>query len=192
LEYDAAERGVRLSFWLSSWVELGRRYPKARQALLEVRALKTRELAEGRGYSDLFQDVASINSYLQADDETYALFKTIKQRDAALARQCYFYLGDSQSKFASSRRMWEMDKQRYQQQQQFRQEHPLPGGIPAPPDRMREADKRFVGRVSQLIEILVGAGHKADAETIRTQALALLDDPRLQSAVSDAEKKIGK
>jgi hypothetical protein len=88
--------------------------------------------------------------------------------------------------------MWEMDKQRYQQQQQFRQEHPLPGGIPAPPDRMREADKRFVGRVSQLIEILVGAGHKADAETIRTQALALLDDPRLQSAVSDAEKKIGK
>jgi hypothetical protein len=192
LEYDAGQTGVRLSFWLSDWVELGRRYPKARQALLEVRALKTRELAEGRGYSALFQDVASINSYLQADDETYALFKTIKQRDAALARQCYFYLGDPQSRFASSRRVWEMDKQRYQQQQQFRQEHPLPGGIPAPPDRMREADKRFVGRVSQLIEILVGAGHKADAETIRTQALALLDDPRLQSAVSDAEKKIGK
>ena len=57
---------------------------------------------------------------------------------------------------------------------------------------MREADTRFVGHVSQLIEILVGAGHKADAESIRDQAVALLDDARLKSAVSDAEKKIGK
>jgi hypothetical protein len=60
------------------------------------------------------------------------------------------------------------------------------------PDRIHEADKRFVGHVRQLIEILVGAGRKADAESIRDQAVALLDDARLKSAVSDAEKKTGK
>jgi hypothetical protein len=66
-----------------------------------------------------------------------------------------------------------------------------PAGIPSiiPPP---VADNLLVGNTRQLIEILVGAGHKADAENIRTQALALVDDPRLQSAVSDAEKKIGK
>jgi hypothetical protein len=66
-----------------------------------------------------------------------------------------------------------------------------PAGIPSiiPPP---VADNLLVGNTRQLIEILVGAGHKADAENIRTQALALLDDPRLQSAVTDAEKKIGK
>jgi hypothetical protein len=66
-----------------------------------------------------------------------------------------------------------------------------PAGIPSiiPPP---VADNLLVGNTRQLIEILVGAGHKADAENIRTQALALVDDPRLQSAVSDAEKKISK
>jgi hypothetical protein len=85
--------------------------------------------------------------------------------------------------------MWDMEKQRYQREQQFRQAHPSPAGVPGPLDRTREADKRFVGNVTQLIDILVGAGHKADAEKIRDQAVALLDDARLKSAVSDAEKR---
>ena len=65
---------------------------------------------------------------------------------------------------------------------------------PAGPSFMppRAADNILVGHTRQLVEILVGAGHKADAQNICTQALVLVDDPRLQSAVSDAEKKIGK
>jgi hypothetical protein len=56
----------------------------------------------------------------------------------------------------------------------------------------KAADNIFVDKTRQLIEILVAHGHRADAETIRDQALALLDDPWLKSAVSDAEKKIQK
>jgi hypothetical protein len=38
----------------------------------------------------------------------------------------------------------------------------------------------------------VANGHQADAEQIRDQALALLDDTWLKSAVSDAKEKIKK
>jgi hypothetical protein len=40
-----------------------------------------------------------------------------------------------------------------------------------------------------LIEILVAAGHKADAEKIRDQAVAILPDERLKSAMVDAEAR---
>ena len=86
LEIDPAQTGVRLSFALSDWMELGRRYPKAKQALIDIRDNKTRELREGRGYSDMFQEVANINRELQDDEATYALFKTIYAKDRNLTR----------------------------------------------------------------------------------------------------------
>ncbi len=209
LEYDQGQGGVRLSFWLADWMELGRRYPKAWQALIEVRDEKTRKLAEGGGYSQLFSDVVSINGYLQDDDGSYVLFKILQKRDPALAKQCYFYvesllvkkgeyelcfnyMGDPQRRFESNRSAWEMEKKMYQRRASLPVPTNMPAGIAPRMDMMREADKRFVRNLNQLIEILVGAGHKAEAEKIRDQAVALVDDPALKSAVEDAEKKIKK
>jgi hypothetical protein len=92
LEIDPAQTGVRLSFALSCWMELGRRYPKAKQALIEIRDNKTREIAQGRGYSEMVQEVQAINHVLQDDDATYALFQTMREKDPKLAEQSYFYL----------------------------------------------------------------------------------------------------
>ena len=91
LEYNSGLTGVRLSFALSDWVELARCYPKALQALTEIHDRDTQKLVEGRGYSDLFSDVNSINNYLNDPDATYALFKTLDAKDPKLAQQCYFY-----------------------------------------------------------------------------------------------------
>ncbi len=225
LEFDPALSGVRLSFALSDWVELGRRYPKARQALIEIRDAKVREFAEGRGYAALFSEVASLNSRLQADEATYALFNTIREKDPPLAGQCYFYvegmlvakgeyqwcfdhMGDPQFRFESIRRGYEMKianqgrmaetqqrtKQMIAEMNQKRGRTNVPTFSPPDSSAMlkKSAEDRFAGSVRQLIEILVGAGHKDKAEDIRDQALALFDDARLQSAVSDAEKKTGK
>ena len=66
----------------------------------------------------------------------------------------------------------------------------------SPPDTSalmkKFTENRFVGQTCQLIEILVATGRKADAERIRDQAVAILDDPRLKSAVSDVEEQIQK
>ena len=54
----------------------------------------------------------------------------------------------------------------------------------------RMATNNFVGEVRRLVEILVGTGHKNDAEKIQAQAVSVLDDTRLKSAVSDAEERL--
>ena len=194
-EFQPSLGAVRRSFGLSAWLELSRRYPKARQALLETRDYKSRELAEGRGYSDLFADVVSINYYLQADEATSALFKRIHQIDPALARECIHYakaalvknheyqlcldyIPDLEAEFGRIRRSW--NEARAQPRSQKDAQSPS-----------RSADERFVKEVRQLLEILAGAGHKADAEKIRGQAAALVDDPQLQAAGTDADGKIG-
>jgi hypothetical protein len=88
LETDPGYSAVRLSFWLSDWAELGRHYPKAKQALMEIRDHDTQELAAGRGHLDMFMDVDRIDAYLQDEAATLALFKRIEQSDPQLAKQC--------------------------------------------------------------------------------------------------------
>ena len=205
-----------------NWAELGRRYPKAKQALIEIRDHDAREFAEGRGYFDLFMDVHSLNQYLGDDEATYSLFKLLEQSDPPLARQCFCaiedqlvshgeydlclgYIGDPQMAFESIRQSREQLKlmedqwaaRRQEQTKQFEQTaktNSLSANTSAPflPEPPRLADKKFVGQTRQLIEILVGANRKTDAGKIREEALAVLDVSELQSAVSDAEKKIGK
>jgi tetratricopeptide (TPR) repeat protein len=207
LEAGAGQTGVRLSFALSDWVELGRRYPKAKQALIQIRDAKTREFAEERGYSELFQDVASINSYLQTNAATYALFQMIERRDPALAQQCYFYaeetlmengkyelclkyLGSAQTRFDSIRDSWDRmtgtNKRILEAHQRYSGTNsPSPFG-----GASNHHERYFVSQTLRLIEILMGAGRKGEAEKIQQQALTVLNVPELQSAVSDAEEKI--
>ncbi len=52
--------------------------------------------------------------------------------------------------------------------------------------------ENFVSQVCTLVEILVGTGHKTDAEIMSSRAVAVLDDPRLHSAVADAQARIAK
>jgi hypothetical protein len=221
LEYEPeAQRGVRLSFALSDWAKLGRKYPKALEALVEIRDRDLHEFAQGRGSVALFKDIAAINEQWGHDSTTCRLFKYLKDQQPELATRCYpsaedalvkkgdyalclAYIGDGQARFKVHRQNWEkmakweqhigqMMQQGQKRMDEYRaqkgQTRPVGPSFMPPP----AADNILVGDARQLIEILVGTGHKADAENICTQALALVDDPRLKSAISDAEKKMGK
>jgi hypothetical protein len=202
---------VRLSFGIMNWAELGRRYPKAKQALIEIRDRDAREFSVGRGRAELFLEIQNLNRELQDDDATVTLFKTIYQQDKQLAEQCYGYaenllmqkgdydlclqiIGDPQATFEWCRRHLEMRIEQQQLMEKTWKEHPelRPPRLSGPHDMGQMATNNFVGEVCKLIEILVGAGRKTDAEKIHDQAVALLDDARLKSAVSDAEEKIQK
>jgi serine/threonine protein kinase len=206
LEYDPNLSAVRLSFLLSDWVELGRRYPRAEQALLDTRTRDTQMLLNKRGDFDLFMELASLNQYLQEEEATYEVFNKLRQRDPALAWQCFFvaqpllvkhgdyalcleYLGDSEAAFSRIRQQWQMRKQQEQRGEGISVQTPdtKAGSHPQTPPKM--ADGRFVDETCQLILILVKTEHKTEAEHIRDEALGLIDDPRLKSAVSDAERE---
>jgi Bacterial Ig-like domain len=211
LEFDPAQTGVRLSFALAQWVELGRRYPRAKQALLEIRDRDTQRLVAGNGFANLFSDVNSINNYLGQEDATLALFKTIYQTDNRLAKECYFYaenlllqhgeyelllncIGDPQARFNVYQRGFEGQVELQQRMAKRRGQSavPAPGFTNSftPPDFGELATNNFVGQVCKLVEILVATDHQTDAEKIQAEALTVVDDLRLKSAVSDAMEKI--
>jgi len=59
-------------------------------------------------------------------------------------------------------------------------------------DSGREVTNNFVGHICDMVEILVATGNPTEARKIRDQALTDLDDPRLRSALTDAESKLAK
>jgi hypothetical protein len=88
LEEEPALRGVRLSYALESWLDLGRIYPEAMDSLLSVRDSKTRQLVQGTRTWDLFHDVVAINETLDQAIATYELFVAIRQQAPEFAREC--------------------------------------------------------------------------------------------------------
>ncbi len=210
---------------LSEWIELGRRYPEAKAALVQIRDRGVAEFAADRGYADLFSAINSINRALQEDAVTYELFTSFRDKDPQLAQQCYFFvegllvargeyqwcydhMGDAQGRFDSIRQhltlqlehqkrlatMSEASRQRMAEMQRQRGLKNVPAYSPPDPSAMMKqaAENYFVAQTRQLIEILVGTGHADVAARIRDQAISILADPRLQSAVTDAETKVQK
>jgi type II secretory pathway pseudopilin PulG len=220
LEYDQGQTGVRLSFALSDWIELGRRYPRAKQALIEIRDRNAQAQTNGTGTFNLFMDVNAINGCLGEGDTTRLLFEGIEQQNPPLAKQtfgliegllvqhgdyekCLKYIGDPQAAFEGIRqtleRMRPFEEQnavrRAEQNKRFQEmakTNSTYANLPRPfmPELPKFADNNFIGQTRTLIEILVATNHKPDAEKIQDEAVAVLDDARLKSAVSDAERKI--
>ena len=81
--------GVRLSFALSYWKELGDVYPPALAALKQIRADKTAMLKKGKGNFDLFVDVTSLNQTLDENDKTVDLFQQLDKEQKKLAAKCW-------------------------------------------------------------------------------------------------------
>jgi tRNA A-37 threonylcarbamoyl transferase component Bud32 len=198
LEIDSAQTGVRLSFALSSWMELARRYPKAKDALVEIRDQGTRDFEQGGGDFDVFMEVAAINRELKQQDATYALFKSTDARDPRLASQCYFAAEDlllERGDYSLCARFIPSFQQRFEHNREARERmlsildrSPEANRIPL----RKQADQSFIKSSRILVEILVGIERKAEAESIRDQALVVLNVPELQSAVADAEVKVDK
>ena len=88
LELEPALYGVRRSFALAYWADLGKRYPAARDALVDTRDRKVASLRLGLRFRDSFRDVAAINHYLVDPACTANLFATLANTDDAFACQC--------------------------------------------------------------------------------------------------------
>ena len=198
LEFEPSQVGVRLSFALSQWMELARRYPPARVALIEIRDRDARQFSGRGGSFDLFMGISFINQAISEDYVTAALFKSVQGRNPKLARQCYPlaehllveageydrcapFIQDAQERFDQIHTKWTST---------------LKAGERTPEASRallgKEAQRVFIKETRTLVEILVGIRRKTEAEEIRDQAVALVDAPELRSAVADAEERVAK
>lgn len=85
LEHHPAYYGVRLSFALAAWKELGEKYPPALESLCRVRDEGVASLRAGDASDSLFHDVVSINHTLEEDESTVALFRELEASDPEAA-----------------------------------------------------------------------------------------------------------
>src|SRR5262245_7509865 len=189
LEQNLALAGVRLSFALSYWIELGERYPEARRALADVRDRKAKAMADGEGPPSLFHDVSAINQAFEEQPKTVALFKLLHQKYPEFAGQCYHVAEAdlvAHREYEVCASYIPIPAARFEEIRQIRQvqlelavENPALGAH----NLRGYAEQRFADETCRVIEILIGAGRRREAVLVRGLALAESDNAELRAAL---------
>ena len=189
LEINQAHYGVRLSFALSYWIDLGKKYPKALDALKDIRDKKTARLVAGENNRPLFHDIVAINEELGESPATVEAFKKIQAARpdfassiAELADKALFdakeyelerkYLGDPLARFDSLK--CSLD---------YGIEYANTRGAS---NRSRQAfEHNFTHDVVRLIMLLDRTGDKDAARQIQAKALAACDNAAIRAALNE-------
>ena len=189
LEANPAYYGVRLSFALSDWIELGNKYPKALATLKSIRDEKTARLLAGDGDRGLFHDLESINDHFKESRATVDLFKKLDSAQPEFAASVYDladealitageyglakeYLGDPMDRFATA-------KQRFDDGMEY-----------AKSSRNGDASRRafesiFTDEIIRLITVLDNTGDSDMAREIQSNALAVLESSAIRDAIKN-------
>lgn len=81
--------GVRLSFGLSSWAELGKTYPPAHMALAQLATERKNIIHAGKADFDVFHEYTSINSYINRQDESIETFLYVEKHHPQQVQRLY-------------------------------------------------------------------------------------------------------
>lgn len=183
--------GVRLSYALADWVELGKVYPPALAALQAVRDAKAVSLQNGDGNRALFHDVESINDSLTEHESTYQLFVQLLKVNPTMAKGCADLALPSivrAKDFVLARTLIEDPERAVQKWSRVLNEdvadlaHEPPRKAP-----LQEAYVHFYAqRIRELLAVLVGVGDLALAESIRKTALTSIESSSVRDAVDAA------
>lgn len=90
-EDESSYYGVRLSYCLDEWVELGKVYPKARNQLIKKKE-ESLKLLHKKLDPEKFNDFKSIASYLNMDDEVMDEFLHLHKINHKLAKKCVRFI----------------------------------------------------------------------------------------------------
>jgi len=192
LEIDESYYGVRLSYALSYWIELGKKYSPAAKALLQIRDKKASRLLAGETERALFHDVESINDHLHQPAATVELFKKLEAMQPNFASSIYDlaeealvttneyslakkYLSDPVRRFLVAKRNFDEGVEHSET---------------SPVSKVSEASRRateaiFTEEVVRIITVLDKTDDRAAAQAIRAKALAVLENPVIRNAIKD-------
>jgi hypothetical protein len=184
LRLDRGQGGVRLSFALSDWAELGKQYPKAMDAMLQIRDKKTKEVELGVGSFDAFHDVFAINHQLNQKAKSIELFKFIDKHQPETASICFHVISSELvgnreyamcSKYITDPLAdWEQIKTMRELHLSLKKDDP---------EMKAFAENTFVQETAELIEILTGAGRGDEAAKVKEQVLAVVDNAKIREAI---------
>lgn len=188
LDEQPALYGVRLSYALSDWVDLGRAYPPALLALKEVRDAKTAKLQRGEGNRALFHDVESINAWLKETGLTYQLFLQLLTANPEMAKECVSLAMPSivaAKDFALARTFIDDPEATARKWMRLLNDD-ISDLAKEPPRKAPVQDgivQFYAERMRLLLAILIGVGEQGLAESIRETALMSIESAPVRDAV---------
>lgn len=169
--------GVRLSFAISYWLELGEKYPEALAALKAVRDETASRLRGGELKRSAFHDVASISEQLAETAITVELFRDLAARHPEFAtkvRDLAEGALEEAGEHELSRRFLGDPMKRYEAIQERLGYGRKNAGEQLHPDLHRRAyESTFSSDVTRLLILLAATGDLALAKEIQRQALEL-------------------
>jgi len=187
LSINPALYGVRLSFALADWKQLGDKYSPALASLKSIRNEGLKALRDGTATPDVFADVSRISEQLGDFDTSVAVFKELHLRHPELARKCFQV---AQEILFAKREMelithyvpnlssyMQMRIVRYQEIANHVKSRNDPNLVAV----LKHFDDELVDTALLLIEISDKKNDLDEAKKIRGQTLEVIDDPRLRS-----------
>jgi hypothetical protein len=189
LEVDESYYGVRLSYALAYWIELGKKYFPALKALYQIRDRKASRLLSGETDRALFHDVESIDDHLHQPAATVELFKRIEAMQPKFAASIYDLVEEAlvaASEYALAKKYLSNPARRFLVAKRNFDE----GREHSETSRAAEASRRateaiFTDEVVRIITVLDKTGDRAAAKTIQSKALVVLENPVIRNTIKD-------
>jgi hypothetical protein len=189
LKYEPALSGVRLSFALGYWHELGKAYPPALVKLKEIRDEAEEDVRNGKNIRESFPDLRAINRTVGEESRTKDIFILLDAQNADAAKRVFHYAQPALikakeyklcGKYIDPRRSFPRiiagfrAEKRLAKDQQFGAEH------------LDFANKKFTYDTTTLIALLVVNGRKAEAEDIAGNAKKEWDNASFHAEIDKA------
>lgn len=193
LEVDDSYGGVRLSFALDDWIDLGRKYPPALKKLKAIRNTKTAKLIAGEEERELFHDVRSINEGLGESASTVALFKRIDAERPAFAEKVSALVTEAlvaAQEYELARKYLPNPMEKFSNLKEMLKEMLHEGiewakSIEGADDSRQDFEWFFASEVLLIIRVLDATGDSATALEIQKQALDELFSPEIREALKN-------
>lgn len=177
LKYQPTIDGVRLSYAVADWRKLADVYPPAMESLIKTRdessnMIKLGNTSKGYYNCDLFGDVVALNDALNDNEGAVRLFKILDEEQPPFAKRCRVF---AEQAVIQAKQYTLAAKYMRVPMQQFLE---IKGLVDYQKNNLVEESLK-------LIALSLSVGDNDTAYEISTAALAVVDDYRLHSAISD-------
>ncbi len=194
LKNEEADDGMKLAYLMYHCSRLANVSPEAKDKL---KAIRDEDMQKGLtgiyGYL-LFYDAALINDILEQTSETIKLFEIYHKENPALALLCYPIAKDAlmETKRFDLLKIYAgdllIDYKAFAKDREIFREVIEQGKYMFPKSKYFLADKEFVCRCLQLIEVANHIDKPDQAEEIRKRAFELIEDQQLRDCLSEKMK----
>ncbi|MDM5180362.1 hypothetical protein PO883_24575 [Massilia sp. DJPM01] len=196
LEEDPSLEEMRY-YLIGMWVELGKAYPKALEALRTIRSEKTDALLGGESDRELFWDIVIIDAELGTTAATYQFYLALAEACPVFAAECALIampaIVEAQDYALAARLMPAAEPFVREMAIVLEQEIAAIKHRPLSrtPERWAEITT-YISEVQRVLTVLAGNGDPDEAARIKALAVSLIKSPSVRREVAAGLSKRAK